>query len=484
MRAHFFAAANNEANVILERTQSAIALLAAGGLLALTIGAAVRASSETQLSEAVMMIAAWVTVLAGALLGRQRGGGQDMPPEPKPDTPVSAPAPPAGITPPAAVPSRLPRPSHEAAPPSTPPRQTRPEPIETRAPDEPWFEAVLEFAQQTLGALQGDRLRLMIAQQLPALLRREDVWVVANIGTHQQVILPARPGDEQPRQLLGDEPGQWATFPLKADGQTVGVLGVETSKRGITAREWRMLTAVSGVLARALKTSEAFEAMREATLVDPLTGCATRAEGMRRFEAELRRAERSKTSLGVLMIDLDHFKSINDRYGHNTGDAVLSAVGETLLSTLRASDIRCRWGGEEFLIVLPESTIERARSAAEALRQRIANTTVRDGANTVHVTTSVGITITRPGETDIPRLLGRADAALYQAKSEGRNRIVVALGDKGVGVTAGAATPPAEPYVVQQPGPRERRNPAQGDRRTSFGRRRTDAVAGSWEGRQ
>jgi diguanylate cyclase (GGDEF)-like protein len=468
MRAHFFAAANNEANVILERTQSAIALLAAGGLLALTISAAMRASTQTQLSEAVMMIVAWVAVLASALLGKQRSMASEPAPTAQESPAVPAVAAAAPVQPTPQTPSR-----------STPSRP-RPESSEAPRQDEPWFEPLLEFAQQTLGALHGDRLRQLVAQQLPALVGREDVWVVANIGEHQQVILPAREEGEQPRTILGDEPGQWATFPLKADGHTVGVLGIDVVDRGITAREWRMLTAVSGVLARALKTSEAFEAMREATLVDPLTGCATRGEGMRRFEAELRRAERSKTSLGVLMIDLDHFKSINDRYGHNTGDAVLSAVGETLLSTLRASDIRSRWGGEEFLVVLPESTIERARSAAESLRQRIANTTVRDGAHTVHVTTSVGITITRPGETDIPRLLGRADAALYQAKSEGRNRIVVALGDnKG---TVNAGVPAGEPPPASQRTAQERRDTGQRDRRTSFGRRRTDAIAGPWPG--
>ena len=391
----------------------------------------------------------------------------------------------------------------DPTPPPRPPNPTgQPDASDTRRQDEPWFEALLEFAQDALGALQADRLRMLIAQKLPVLVGREDVWVVANTGTHQQqVILPQRAGRE-PRRMVSDEPRQWATFPLKADGQTVGVLGLELGHRGITAREWRMLTALAGVLGRALKTSEAFETMREATLVDPLTGCATRAEGLRRFEAELRRAERSKTSLAVLMLDLDHFKSINDRYGHNTGDAVLSAVGETLLGTLRASDIRSRWGGEEFLVVLPESTIERASSAAESLRQRIAATTVRDGTNTVRVTTSIGITIARPGETDIPRLLGRADTALYQAKSEGRNRVLVALGDQKMTIPAtpappGAAPPapvaaPAPPPARPPAGPndppsgtvpahaRERRNASTTDRRSGTGRRRTDLIAGPW----
>jgi diguanylate cyclase (GGDEF)-like protein len=454
--------------VTVERTQSVVALLAAGSLLALTIASVIRATSPTQVSQGVMMILAWVAVLASALLARQRS----LPPSnetPRTDVPE-----PASLLQDI---RNLPD-SHDR--PNPPDPREPPPPPELAPNDEPWFDALLEFTQGTLGALQGDRLRLLIAQKLPALVGRDEVWVVARTGGQQQVILPTRTEREQPTLMLSEEPRTWATFPLKADGQTVGVLGMELSEDAVTARERRMLAAVSGVLARALKASEAFEAMREATLVDPLTGCATRAEGMRRFEAELRRAERSKSALAVLMLDLDHFKGINDRYGHATGDAVLSAVGEMLLSTLRASDIRCRWGGEEFLVVLPESTIDRARSAAESLRQRIANAAVRQGTHTVRVTTSIGITVTRPGEVDVPRLLGRADAALYQAKSHGRNRIRVVLGDfKGHIVAA-----PGFPANEVNPGPMrtgpERRDPGRSDRRKSYGRRRNDVIAGPW----
>ena len=438
-------------------------MLAAGGVLTLA-AVLVRV---TPLAEPLTIITASGTVFASVFLGRQRSGGGGERDD------AAEPAGGGGAAPsPDPSPTAPERPAHVSPP-------SQPAPVDPRRQDEPWFEALLEFAQDTLGALQGDRLRQLIAEKLPTLVGRENVWVVASPGAHQQVILPQRSRGGLQR-MLTDVPRQWATFPLKADGQTVGVLGIEVGNRGITAREWRMLNALAGVLGRALKTSEAFEAMREATLVDPLTGCATRAEGMRRFEAELRRAERSKTSVAVLMIDLDHFKSINDRYGHNTGDAVLSAVGETLLGTLRASDIRSRWGGEEFLVVLPESTIERASSAAESLRQRIAATTMRDGNNTVRVTTSIGITIARPGETDIPRLLGRADTALYQAKSEGRNRVMISTGDQKASIPVTPPAPSEPPSGTVPAHVRDRRNVGLTDRRAGTGRRRTDLVAGPW----
>jgi hypothetical protein len=139
-------------------------------------------------------------------------------------------------------------------------------------------------------------------------------------------------------------------------------------------------------------------------------------------------------------------------------------------------------------VVLPETTIDRARVAAESLRQRIANTAPGVGSQNVRTTTSIGITIARPGETDIPRLLGRADAALYQAKSEGRNRIKAVIGDGGQAVSADPY--PAGRPVAQTPGEAvngpspanvpDRRDTGRSDRRLSYGRRRTDVIAGPW----
>jgi diguanylate cyclase (GGDEF)-like protein len=271
---------------------------------------------------------------------------------------------------------------------------------------------------------------------------------------------------------------------MKAEGRTVGVLGVGVSAGELPERETRVLEAVAAILARSLKTAHAFDAMRRATIVDQLTGCATRTEGLRRLEAELRRAERSRTSIAVLMLDLDHFKSINDRFGHNAGDKVLSAVGQLLLGTLRASDVRCRWGGEEFLIVLPESSVGRAQRASEALRERIAGAQISAGDHTVHLTVSIGVTVSRPGETDIQKLVERADAALYRAKSAGRNRVKVVLGDfRGEAVASGNPFQAAAALATRWTGP-ERRSQAQGDRRRvpSPGRRRTDPglIEGPW----
>jgi diguanylate cyclase (GGDEF)-like protein len=242
--------------------------------------------------------------------------------------------------------------------------------------------------------------------------------------------------------------------------------------------------------------------------MDPLTGCVTRAEGARRFEAELRRAHRAGSSLAVLMLDLDHFKSVNDMFGHKAGDAVLSAVGDTLLTTLRASDVRCRWGGEEFLILLPDSNAERAQRASDKLRRRIANTPVGAGGRVINVTASIGVTLSDPHENDIHLLTARADSALYDAKRQGRNCIRIVMADSPP--SRGAAEPgPAaaasehatidprgvEPHGTETYGPSrrsevwngiDRRDAMRRDRRrtASPGRRSTDMAVGSAWGRE
>jgi diguanylate cyclase (GGDEF)-like protein len=370
-----------------------------------------------------------------------------------------------------------------------PPVEAAPAPLPAQPPGDD-SGAVIDFARELHAILESDRLHLLIARRLPGLLGVRDVWVVARFGNRQQVIVPSLAGSDA-IAMVGDEPRQWATFPMKAEGQTVGVLGAALPARGFTEQEERQFKLVTSLVAQSLATATAFEAMREASLVDALTGCATRAEGSRRLEAELRRAQRSGTSVAVLMLDLDHFKSINDRFGHKAGDAALTAVGETLLTALRASDVRSRWGGEEFLLVLPDSSEERAQRAADNLRLRIASTPVLAGEQRVNVTASIGVTLSDRGETDVQQLLTRADAGLYEAKRSGRNRISLVL-SPAARQAVGRAPQPGPPETASpQGGPAtrydspeeewdgiERRDPRNRDRRRvpSPGRRATDVV--------
>jgi len=132
--------------------------------------------------------------------------------------------------------------------------------------------------------------------------------------------------------------------------------------------------------------------------------------------------ERSRGTFTLMLLDIDHFKSVNDTYGHASGDTVLCCVAEVLQSFVRQRDLAGRWGGEEFVLVLPGVALEQGTRIAERLRERIAGARVLPGR---HVTASFGVTCWRPGDT-LEALMARADAAMYRAKQAGRNCVLIA----------------------------------------------------------
>ena len=159
---------------------------------------------------------------------------------------------------------------------------------------------------------------------------------------------------------------------------------------------------------------------------DSLTGIANRRIFMENLAEEYRRARRYNHSFTVLMIDLDRFKQVNDRYGHEGGDAALKSFTATIASMLRETDLFARMGGEEFSILLPETDIEEAMQLARRLGQTVAGITVNSHRGTFGITVSIGVSQLQPEDTDAEETLGRADRALYTAKEEGRNRVTSA----------------------------------------------------------
>lgn len=333
-------------------------------------------------------------------------------------------------------------------------------------------EPLLRFAKDLVAATSTDAFRQVITSNLPKLLDASRMFVVSRAPRSRPIVVVARQGPPEGERMLGGEPREWTTFPLCLDDAQVGVLGIETSG-GAQPRVRRVVPIIAPMIAQAMVTAEAVDRLRQTSLVDLLTGLATRTEGAARMASEIKRAQRSGMPMAVLMLDLDRFKSVNDRFGHAVGDAMLGAVGRVIMRTLRASDIRVRWGGEEFLIVLPETDLPRAQVVASGLLREIAKTTVTTPEGATHTTTSIGITISRPGETDAPAMIRRADAALYHAKAAGRACIRVVLGDRS-GEATGVPLPVPQ-QAVTLPFP-DRRNPQRADRRRvpSPGRRRTD----------
>lgn len=161
--------------------------------------------------------------------------------------------------------------------------------------------------------------------------------------------------------------------------------------------------------------------------LDPLTGCYNRRFGMTRLHEEFARARRSTAPLGVLLFDLDHFKAVNDTYGHLVGDEVLVRTTDAAERVLRDGDVLVRYGGEEFLIVLPGAGLADSHEIAERLRRAVADTEVLDKDQVIRVTLSVGVAAFPETSVETPdQLLQLADEALYRAKDAGRNTVMLA----------------------------------------------------------
>lgn len=162
-----------------------------------------------------------------------------------------------------------------------------------------------------------------------------------------------------------------------------------------------------------------------ATRVDAMTGLANRRAMMEKIDQEFSRAHRHQRAASIVLVDLDNYKLINDRYGYNTGDDVLVEVARVLRSSVRSEDICSRWGGEEFLILLPETPLDGGLAVANKIRESIALTVFSANRFGIKLTASLGVCEYRPDQ-NIFEAIKRADQALQQAKSAGKNRAMVA----------------------------------------------------------
>lgn len=167
------------------------------------------------------------------------------------------------------------------------------------------------------------------------------------------------------------------------------------------------------------------EKVRQLARRDQLTGLYNRREFESRFEEEFERARRYDLNLAVLMLDLDHFKEVNDTYGHQAGDTVLQRVGQVMKSSSRQVDIAGRYGGEEFTMVLPETDEDGGANVAERVKDKVEQLDFEtEDGEAFSVTTSIGVAGLRGNERNHEDLIRRADEALYRAKEAGRNRVV------------------------------------------------------------
>ncbi len=228
--------------------------------------------------------------------------------------------------------------------------------------------------------------------------------------------------------------GSVALAPLVFKGQLIGSLNQGSNKAGhfVSHDATDLLEHMAAVTAMCIDSAVSHERLKLDGLTDSLTGISNRRFFERRLKEEVERWHRSGSSLCCVVVDIDHFKRVNDQFGHQTGDIILQRVAQEMGKVLRSSDVLARYGGEEFVLILPETPMPAAVEIAERLREDISSMEFDDKMPTnFQVTVSLGLaslTIETEFNDVAPGdwLFGQADKALYQAKNSGRNRVVVA----------------------------------------------------------
>lgn len=260
-------------------------------------------------------------------------------------------------------------------------------------------------------------------------------WAVRRNGVHlvdeKHLGLPCE-------HITGAKGGQYICLPLMAQGEVVGIIHLNYEAVSIEQQESvdlkfdkhkvQVMTEFAEHIALALSNLKLRDALRQQSIRDVLTGLFNRRYMEETLMRELKRAEREQKSVGVIMFDIDHFKQFNDLSGHDGGDALLRELGSFLNKSVRGGDIVCRYGGEEFVVVLPEATLEITRIRAEELRKGAKELLVYHlGKALGRCTISLGVSAYPENGMTNDQLLKSADNALYKAKNEGRDKVVVAV---------------------------------------------------------
>jgi diguanylate cyclase (GGDEF)-like protein len=216
-------------------------------------------------------------------------------------------------------------------------------------------------------------------------------------------------------------------LPLVSADETVGTLALAATRaHAFATRHREMLSVLTNQIAVAVHNAIMYRRMEEMATTDGLTGLRNHRTFQERFTESLARAGRTGRPCALILTDVDHFKRINDTYGHPVGDQVLKRVAQVLVACARKIDLVARYGGEEFALVLEETDADGARQLAERIRLEVAKQSFSAAATVFHVTLSLGIAVCPPHGIDKAGLIERADQALYGAKQTGRNRSVVA----------------------------------------------------------
>jgi two-component system cell cycle response regulator len=317
------------------------------------------------------------------------------------------------------------------------------------------FESVIAAELRSLASAAGfERLFDLLAQLLSQITRYR--WIALATLAHEKIAMHCHPAlrsaaEREVRAALGEAPlvavedEDAATAESGPEAVVCTVVFARTAVARFALAPCAehvqdaalLVPLVARELGGAIKIATLVEESQMLAATDPLTGLMNRRALGTLLNGELARCERHKYPLSFALLDIDHFKQINDKRGHAAGDSVLASIGDLLQQHLRRSDFAGRWGGEEFVVAYTSTELANAQLAAERLRQAIEGHRIVDAAGErIPVTASVGLAAWHPGES-LESLVDRADRAMYTSKTAGRNRVSVCTEDSAKDSSAG-----------------------------------------------
>ncbi|MBI4786161.1 MAG: diguanylate cyclase [Chloroflexi bacterium] len=280
-------------------------------------------------------------------------------------------------------------------------------------------------AAATWGEFGPDDLEQVFSSESCWALRRGRIHLVADSQTSLLC-------EHVRRNPASHAPYSSMCIPMMAQGETLGIFYLQTAARpdgqpALSESKQRLAVSIAEHVALALSSLRLRETLQRQAIRDSLTGLFNRRYMEESLEREMRRATRKHSTVGIVMLDLDHFKQYNDAFGHQVGDVILREFGNFLKGQVRGGDVACRYGGEEFTLILPETPLEETCERAEQIRQELKFLQVQHSGQTFgNLSVSLGVAIFPEHAETAEQILQAADAALYQAKTEGRDRVIVA----------------------------------------------------------
>lgn len=239
--------------------------------------------------------------------------------------------------------------------------------------------------------------------------------LISAVSGPEDILLPLLP-NWNAHSFLG--------VPVVFRDRVTGLIALYNSgSEAFTDRDGQVAELFAGQVAIALDNARRVKIMEEQAVTDELTGLYNRRAFAGMGSMEVERARRYQRPLSLILFDIDHFKNVNDTYGHPVGDHVLQVLTRLVKRTTRSTDVVCRFGGEEFIVLMPEAGLEEGRAMAERLRLEISRSTIITAGDTLPLTVSLGVAELLPEDENVESLIARADRAMYRAKAAGRNQV-------------------------------------------------------------